>query len=231
MLLALLFLLAPIPNSVVAPPVDTTTAPVTTAHSSPDACIYLDGCRTLFSIVQSCLLTIFACVWVAVHRNIPGPKQKWMAVHLEWLRVVVLTLLVPEWILAWAMRQFLAAWRLAKKLEAARVRAKHSWEESRTILAVEMDDGGASGEGKAAGRTFEIVEGDREDKIPLTKRRPTSMDAETAPAAGREAPDTCESILVRVANFLFICGLVAMAERLARIDEREPNTNKSYMLN
>lgn len=37
-------------------------------------CDTLGRCRTIWNIIWSCLVTIFACVWVAIHPNIPQPK-------------------------------------------------------------------------------------------------------------------------------------------------------------
>ena len=69
----------------------------------------------------SCLVTIFSCTWVAVHPNIPCPKtrkansciERWIwnpllsfAEHR--LPLFVCALLVPEYVLGWAVRQF---WR------------------------------------------------------------------------------------------------------------------------
>lgn len=88
-----------------------------------NSCTDFNHCRSLASIVTSCLGTIFACVWVAVHKNMPGPKQTWISVQIESLKVVVMTLLVPEWVLAWAVRQFLRAREIAEKLEKARLDA------------------------------------------------------------------------------------------------------------
>lgn len=83
-----------------------------------------DNYRTVWSIVQSCLVSILACTWVAVHRNIPGPKQSWTSVQMESIKVFMLTILVPEWIFGWAVRQFLIARKVATELEEARVRAQ-----------------------------------------------------------------------------------------------------------
>ncbi|KZP22449.1 hypothetical protein FIBSPDRAFT_664611, partial [Athelia psychrophila] len=82
-------------------------------------------------IVVSCLVTILACVWFAVHRNIPAPrprqsqhprfivraaKRAWSVVlgQREAAIVFVVALLAPEWILAWAMRQAIRAWDISK---------------------------------------------------------------------------------------------------------------------
>ncbi|KZP11775.1 hypothetical protein FIBSPDRAFT_712944, partial [Athelia psychrophila] len=88
--------------------------------------------RTMVGIVTSCLATIFACIWVAVHPNMPGPKQSWMSRQIRSLKLVVVTLLVPEWVLAWAVRQYLQARRYGKKLEAAR----NTWTTAHGFLAI-----------------------------------------------------------------------------------------------
>ncbi|KAF7974336.1 hypothetical protein HWV62_12392 [Athelia sp. TMB] len=103
------------------------------------SCKDIDHCRTLAAIVQSCIVTILACVWFAVHRNIPAPRVDhhhdnflirtilfvWYTIldQRQALTVFVVTLLVPEWVLAWALRQFLMARKLSKKLEKAREEA------------------------------------------------------------------------------------------------------------
>ncbi|KAF7973373.1 hypothetical protein HWV62_15463 [Athelia sp. TMB] len=89
-------------------------------------CGDIDNCRTLAGIVTSCLGTIFACIWVAVHKNMPGPEQSWVSVQIESLKVIIVTLLVPEWVLAWAVRQFLRAQEIATELERTRLSAATS---------------------------------------------------------------------------------------------------------
>ena len=88
-------------------------------------CTDLTHCRTIWSIVWSCLATIFSCTWVAVHPNIPCPKKRdangWIGKCI-WnpllsfaenrLPLFICALLVPEYVLAWAIRQFLSARRL-----------------------------------------------------------------------------------------------------------------------
>src|ERR1700691_285496 len=106
---------SPIPTGI--PPI---SAALTSIDPSSDACDNIHNCRTLLSIIWSCLVTIFACIWVAVHRNIPGPRQRWITIRLEWIKIVVVTLLAPEWILAWAVRQFLNARDVTEQLESAR---------------------------------------------------------------------------------------------------------------
>lgn len=110
------------------------------------SCKDLDSCRSLYSIIQTCVATIFACVWVAVHRNIPAPQKKpnWSsnaalkAAQWVWSKIAdqkqsfvvfTVTLLAPEWVLAWAIRQALRARNLKEDLERARERAEKKWKE------------------------------------------------------------------------------------------------------
>ncbi|KZP09477.1 hypothetical protein FIBSPDRAFT_938473 [Athelia psychrophila] len=73
-------------------------------------CSDISSCRTIFGIVWSCLATIFACTWVAVHPNVPAPEPKYSlqpVVHR--VAITVCALLVPEYIVAWSIRQWLVA--------------------------------------------------------------------------------------------------------------------------
>ena len=91
-------------------------------------CNDLTHCRTIWSIVWSCLVTIFSCTWVAVHPNVPCPKKREASGWIErciWnpllsfsehrLPLFICALLVPEYVLAWAIRQFLKVRKIAKE--------------------------------------------------------------------------------------------------------------------
>ena len=69
---------------------------------------------------------IFSCTWVAVHPNIPCPKKREGKNHFQrWIRnpflsfvehrllLFIWVLLVPEYILAWAIQQYLRAQKIA----------------------------------------------------------------------------------------------------------------------
>ncbi|KAF7969696.1 hypothetical protein HWV62_26144 [Athelia sp. TMB] len=123
-----------------------TTANLATV-SITQSCDDIHTCRTLYSIVQTCLATILACVWAAVHRNIPAPKAvpgprkrgrfmkaaRWLWANIcnqrELAIVLIVTLLAPEWVLAWAIRQRLRAGKLVMELEKARAEAAERWKE------------------------------------------------------------------------------------------------------
>jgi len=72
-----------------------------------------DACpskRSLYKIIWSCLSTTIICAWVSVHPNVP-PSGYWKGL---WRRVkmMIWTIIAPELILAWAVRQWFAAWEI-----------------------------------------------------------------------------------------------------------------------
>ena len=69
-------------------------------------------------------------MWVAVHLNMPCPKQREVKNHFQrWIQnpllsfaehrlpLFVCALLVPEYILAWAVQQYLTAQKIARDNE------------------------------------------------------------------------------------------------------------------
>jgi hypothetical protein len=83
--------------------------------------------RTIWNIVWSCLSTIFLCTWGSLHPNISSTLEEPGMARREKLRkwlVELLTckfplffwaLLVPEYILAWAIRQYITAGDIRKR--------------------------------------------------------------------------------------------------------------------
>ena len=93
--------------------------------SAGNHCNDLAHCRTIWNIIWSCLVTIFSCTWVAVHPNVPRPQPKvnsWIERRI-WnpllsfvehrLPLFVCALILPEYVLAWAIRQYLRARQIA----------------------------------------------------------------------------------------------------------------------
>ena len=102
--------------------------PIISRSPEPHSCSDLSHCRTIWNIIWSCIVTIFSCTWVAVHPNVPCPKkregknrfQRWVRNPLmsfveHRLLLFVCALLVPEYVLAWAIRQYLSAQEIAHK--------------------------------------------------------------------------------------------------------------------
>ncbi|KAG2356469.1 hypothetical protein BDR07DRAFT_1535345 [Suillus spraguei] len=70
--------------------------------------------RTLWDILSSCGLTLFACTWTAVHPDIPYMDQRVMATTWRRLLLMVVVLIAPEFTITWAAWQFLDARKVAK---------------------------------------------------------------------------------------------------------------------
>ncbi|KAF5356517.1 hypothetical protein D9757_013520 [Collybiopsis confluens] len=72
--------------------------------------------RSTSGIVWSCITTIFACTWVAVHPNVPSVYDSDM--QLFWRRVKILTvaLIAPEFIIIWAANHLRSATKSLNKL-------------------------------------------------------------------------------------------------------------------
>ncbi|KAF7984874.1 hypothetical protein HWV62_10855 [Athelia sp. TMB] len=208
----------------------TTPSFVSNTDSTSDGrCNSLDGCRSLYSIVQSCIATILACVWFAVHRNIPAPRVNapqydnlfvkiCMFIRAKVLdqrqaaTVFLVTLLVPEWVLAWALRQFWKARALSGELEEARIKLsrsreaeKHANETTDGLMDCELPD--------ESTRMSAHLSRDR-----LVKRQVASQEN----SAGRRCKGQCEECGlhpsaddVREAEY----DQVAVALRVAKADE------------
>ncbi|KAI9507075.1 hypothetical protein F5148DRAFT_1285684 [Russula earlei] len=84
-------------------------------HAHAPSCDDPQGCRSLWDIIRSCIITLFLCVWVSVHPNIPSPDETWPRVAIRRVGLMVATVFVPEFMVMWALKQRLVAATLAKK--------------------------------------------------------------------------------------------------------------------
>jgi len=72
-----------------------------------------DACpvkRSLYKIIWSCVATTIICAWVSVHPNVP-PSGYWKGLSRR-VKMMIWTIIAPELILAWAVRQWFAAWEI-----------------------------------------------------------------------------------------------------------------------
>lgn len=76
------------------------------------------GQRGTMNILESCILTIIACTWTIHHPNVPKETPKTMLGkflhHLKWM---TLTILVPEFILAQAVDEYLWVCKTWKQMQ------------------------------------------------------------------------------------------------------------------
>ena len=77
-------------------------------------CICPANDRSIWDILWSCLATIFACSWVSIRPNIPGPNESWWRIIIRRLELMFWAVVGPEMIIGWAFRQWLGARDLEK---------------------------------------------------------------------------------------------------------------------
>ncbi|KAG2069675.1 hypothetical protein BDR04DRAFT_1156518 [Suillus decipiens] len=73
--------------------------------------------RTIWTIISSSVLTIFACVYSAIHPNIPSPKDRLRHILRRRLGIMITTFMAPEMIVIWAMRQCLSARQVTRQFK------------------------------------------------------------------------------------------------------------------
>ena len=63
-------------SSTTWPTLSALARPTISRSLKPNSCSDISHCRTISSIIWSCIVTTFSCTWVAVHPNIPCPKKR-----------------------------------------------------------------------------------------------------------------------------------------------------------
>ena len=79
----------------------------------------------MWNIVRSCLVTIFACTWFAIHPNIPDPAEGWIKVTSRRVGIMIMALIAPELVIMWAIRQWINARSLSKQYKSEFVIISH----------------------------------------------------------------------------------------------------------
>ncbi|TFK69567.1 hypothetical protein BDN72DRAFT_819868 [Pluteus cervinus] len=70
--------------------------------------------RSMYDIVKGCLVTIGACVYRAVHQNIPDPTLSFWGRLRVTIKVTFYALIAPEMMIWWALRQWVGAKNVAR---------------------------------------------------------------------------------------------------------------------
>ncbi|EMT62555.1 hypothetical protein FOC4_g10006175 [Fusarium odoratissimum] len=79
--------------------------------------------RGTFDILESCIFTLIACVFTALHLDVI-PNPKWQRLLFEKAKWVLLTIVIPEVSILTATNQLLDAWILKSGLEKIQIRQK-----------------------------------------------------------------------------------------------------------
>jgi len=83
---------------------------------------YFDD-RSVWSILWSCLATLFACSWVAVHPNVPRATDSEALILGRRLATMGYMLLAPELVIFWAARQHFSAKEIAVEYQGKGVQS------------------------------------------------------------------------------------------------------------
>ncbi|KAF8169801.1 hypothetical protein BJ912DRAFT_998707 [Pholiota molesta] len=78
------------------------------------------GQRRVNDIIISCFTTTFACIWSAIHPNVPAPTDSWWTCFKRQVVTMIYAFLAPELITIWALRQHLAARRIMNEYNMKR---------------------------------------------------------------------------------------------------------------
>ncbi len=78
--------------------------------------------RTMLSIIRSCLFTIAACVYRAIHQNIPDPEAGWWKRQGVRAKITFYAVIAPEAIIWWALRQWFGAKEVADQVNKVKPR-------------------------------------------------------------------------------------------------------------
>lgn len=92
-----------------------------------------DHVWTTYAIVWSCAFTLFACVWSAVHPNLSDPRDGGWRVLKRHITTALYTLIVPELMTLWALRQRIAAQNIAEKYNRKFVQGMYSYSSVKAI--------------------------------------------------------------------------------------------------
>ncbi|TFK50295.1 hypothetical protein OE88DRAFT_1700952, partial [Heliocybe sulcata] len=108
------------------------------ALEAVEGCYDIRDCRTLSNIVWSCLATVFACTWVAIHPNIPAQDAPWARKFGRRVVATVCAIIAPDLIVLWAAKQWVSSSRLARRYKGGFLLLSHDrhWTQSHGFFAI-----------------------------------------------------------------------------------------------
>ncbi|KAG2047099.1 hypothetical protein BDR06DRAFT_1000326 [Suillus hirtellus] len=95
--------------------------------------------RTLWTIISSSVLTLFACVYSAIHPNIPSPKHSgYPRILWRQLGLMIMALIAPELIVTWAMRQWFSTYQVTRQFKkSGHFNVRSEYKENDSVAAPE----------------------------------------------------------------------------------------------
>ncbi|KAG2126592.1 hypothetical protein DEU56DRAFT_891826 [Suillus clintonianus] len=104
----------------------------TTIGSGFEALLTVDE-RTRWSIIVTCTLTFFACIYSAIHPNIPSPHDSDFRIQWRRFGLMVVALLAPDLIVGWALRQWLWARHITAQFKEY---FNYTWTQTHSFFAL-----------------------------------------------------------------------------------------------
>ncbi|TFK63097.1 hypothetical protein BDN72DRAFT_337904 [Pluteus cervinus] len=97
-------------------PAGLSSGPLILAHDVPlvETCNWL--CRSKWTILLSCFFTAVACVYSAIHPNLPNPKASYRMLLWEKVTVLLLMICCSGVVMMWAIGQWFGARLAVKKI-------------------------------------------------------------------------------------------------------------------
>lgn len=82
------------------------------AQSSPShsACNDIHGCRTLWSVIYGCIITIFSCTYLSFHPDVPDASHTVWRIRVVHACAVFFGFLIPELVVAKAAVRWWEVW-------------------------------------------------------------------------------------------------------------------------
>ncbi|SRR6266545_90597 len=104
----------------------------------PATCV--DSCskRTLFDIVWACVSTTIICAWISIHPNLP-PREGGLMTTLRRLELMFWTIVAPEILPVWAVKQRLAASMVAKVYNDSKGVLHKFWKTNMQLIVIHQD--------------------------------------------------------------------------------------------
>ncbi|QKX56049.1 uncharacterized protein TRUGW13939_03149 [Talaromyces rugulosus] len=85
-----------------------------------------DNDRSSFDILWGCFSTIFACTWSVLHLNVSNPRESESRIFWRQVKWFILTIFIPEYLVAVAADQFWEARICVKSFEKSKLERVHS---------------------------------------------------------------------------------------------------------
>jgi hypothetical protein len=81
--------------------------------------------RTLWDIVSTCMITLFACIYSSLHPNVPSPHHTLLSILCQRAGTMAIALACPDVVVAWALRQWFWARHVTAKFTKEQFSVPH----------------------------------------------------------------------------------------------------------